>query len=320
MPNPIVKSPETGLRSRKRRPWLGFVLNLTLTPAGYVYAGRPRLALIYIAALIAFGLLLAIWTIMAPPGVYFSLGGIKPPWTILYLIAWPCGLALAFHAMILCSRPPRVDWCGAKLWAIAVGAWLSPLILAFLVRAFLPLATYSIASASMSPTLSEGDIALARGARLACGRETIHAGEMIIYRKGAVSYVKRAIAHGGQTVALVKGVLVIDGVPAPQTLVGPSNLAKEDPGPIGTPRLYVETLANGAHYQIVKFAPEGQYEEMAPISVPTDAWFVLGDNRDNSWDSRLDGAVSVGRICGVVTKVLYKSHSDRFALRSFHAG
>ncbi len=142
-------------------------------------------------------------------------------------------------------------------------------------------------------------------------------------------YIKRVVALPGDRIAVHNGQIVLDGKPVPQEIEPPtevplSALASQDGGdpcdkatyrqmrvvkPSGRVvcelPTYRETLPNGASYQIVDFTPDGEHDNMAEITVPPDHVFLMGDNRDNSADSRaslwergLNGPVPIANIGG----------------------
>ena len=119
--------------------------------------------------------------------------------------------------------------------------------------------------ASMEPLLIDGQNVLVD--RMYYRIASIEPGDVIVFYPGgnedAHPFVKRVAAGPGQTVQITDGTLLIDGVPAP----GAENYDKiEDPG-----------LAKN------------------PVTLGEDEYFVLGDNRNNSEDSRSAG---IGNVSG----------------------
>lgn len=151
----------------------------------------------------------------------------------------------------------------------------------------------------------------------------VRAGDVIIFDHPDVpeGVVKRVIALAGQTVQLVGGRLQIDGVPvkrqaAPdffQSLLPSSSgdvpLCPDWPLPDAlrckVPR-EIEILPNGASYHILNLFEATSLDDTGKFVVPDGHVFVLGDNRDNSLDSRLSrregglGFIPLADIVGVV--------------------
>lgn len=161
----------------------------------------------------------------------------------------------------------------------AVGALAVGYVIA---RTGFPIESYNIASSSMAPTLLVGEYLFAaegyyRSHKPERGDVVLH------YKPGSdIVFIKRVIAMPGDRVKLESGRLYLNG-----------QLVERRPSdrPVGPDDIqgahYVETLPNGRFYEIVEHAGDaGPMDEFAEIVVEPDHYFVLGDNRDGSMDSR----------------------------------
>ena len=141
-------------------------------------------------------------------------------------------------------------------------------------------------------------------------------------------YIKRVVALPGDRIAVKKGQIILNGRPVPQTIEPPVDIpldaiaSAEEPFPctgygyagmlIRTPAgthacempVLRETMPNGASYPILEYVDRPS-DHMAEIRVPEGQVFLMGDNRDNSDDSRyplaqggLGGPVPISDIGG----------------------
>lgn len=157
---------------------------------------------------------------------------------------------------------------------------------------------YVVNSASMEPGFIEGDVILADQPRGVCGNTIPKAGDVVIHNRDGVPWLGRVIAGPDQTAQMINGRLYVDGVEAVMKPVSADPEAADS-------TLYEETLANGASFRIHDLG-DGFLDNTAAFSMGPDQWFLMGDNRDNSVDSRAYGPVSTQLICGIV----YARHVD----------
>jgi signal peptidase I len=188
-------------------------------------------------------------------------------------------------------------------------------VLAVLIfRAFVAEA-YMIPSGSMEPTLKPGDRLvvnkLAYGLRLPFttiklirGQEP-RPGEIVIFahpRQPETTLIKRVIASGGDTVAVRDNVVLVNGKPDARWQIA-------SPCPVEQRPCQAFEEQRGETIHTVLQHSDMQPRDFGPFKVPADHIFVMGDNRDNSSDSRFWGTVPYSHLQGRAV-LIYWSRGD----------
>jgi len=171
-----------------------------------------------------------------------------------------------------------------------------------------------IPSGSMRPTILEGDVVFVD--RLAYDLK-IPLTDVIVAPLGAprrgdivtfssprdgTRLIKRIVALPGDRVAMRRGVLLVNDTAA--RYEDPVSSAEQvAPGLRTTAVHATERLAGSERH--VQFLPElGASRDFAPLTVPADSYFMLGDNRDDSEDSRFIGVVPRHLLIGRARRIL----------------
>ena len=127
-------------------------------------------------------------------------------------------------------------------------------------------------------------------------------GDVVVFklpRDDSTDYIKRIIGLPGDRIQVIHGLLQINGQPVKIERTEDYVMHEPDGAGVRVPQ-YIETLPNGVRHPILKLTDEGALNNTPVYVVPPDRYFAMGDNRDNSLDSRTSnvGYVPVENLVG----------------------
>jgi signal peptidase I len=199
-----------------------------------------------------------------------------------------------------------LEW--AKSIAFAVVAWL--LLSTFLIKAF------RITSGSMENTLLVGDVLWVWRPVFGIpipftpwripGYRRPHHGDIVVFESveaatPGLEIVKRVIGVAGDTLEMRGGTVYRNGTPLDEPYVVRQLDAVPNPTMQAALRRWQEPRLLGPHPE--SYAPDRN--NWGPVQVPPDSIFVMGDNRDDSWDGRAWGFLPLTHVHGEPVLIYY---------------
>lgn len=177
-------------------------------------------------------------------------------------------------------------------------------LIAILIRTFL-FQPFNIPSGSMKETLLVGDYLFVSKFSYGYSRFSLpfapplfdgrilgsppNRGDVVVFklpRDESTDYIKRVIGLPGDEIQMIDGVLHINGQAVKREDAG-YWMDDEGGGRVERVKRWTETLPNGVSYYTLDLVDNGFYDNTPVYKVPADHYFMMGDNRDNSTDSRV---------------------------------
>ena len=134
-------------------------------------------------------------------------------------------------------------------------------------------------------------------------------GDLVVFRlprDEATDFVKRVVGLPGDRVQMIGGQLHLNGQAVKRERA--DDFVYDDGGKTVRARRWRETLPNGVSYETLDLEDNGFLDNTAVFTVPADHYFMLGDNRDNSIDSRMPsqfGYIPADHLIGRITMIFY---------------
>jgi signal peptidase I len=186
-------------------------------------------------------------------------------------------------------------------------AFFPVLLLVLIIRSFL-FQPYRVPSSSLAPTIVPGDFVAVKqyayGLRLPVTNTKIvdtgepKRGQIFLFRAPPnpnITFIKRVIGVPGDHIVYKNKILYINGVEAKQKLIKQTHYIDEH-GVFSSENLIEEDLGGVKHQIYVQ--PEGGETQDIDVVVPSRHYFAMGDNRDDSGDSRMWGFVPEENLIG----------------------
>lgn len=276
------------MNDKPRSAWYAGVLTLFGIGLGHLYSGEAKKGI----------LLFFIWQVFLLAGfsplVYFY-----PTAPVLF-----SGVLVVIAFLLYCildaakaSKQKRFGYIPKKYnkWYIYLGCWIlaslivQPIDNALVKKYFFQ--AYKIPASSFKPTLQIGDHIIAR--KLFAVRAGLNRGDIILFpfpEDPNKDFIKRIIALGGETIEIVDKKVFINRA------------------------LFQEPYAI---YTEPKIIPKDSMprDNFGPVTVPDDSVFVMGDNRDHSYDSRFWGFVKKSNVEGKACSIYWSWDKENRKIR-----
>ena len=289
--------------------------------AGFLWIGAGRLALISLLVITAASIAACYIGFPVIPGMDLAAVGTYSGYGLM--IVW-IAIVLPFAGRF---KPDRWYARGVSVFVLV---FYASVVAALVTRTFL-FQSFSTPSGSMVPTLVDGDYFFASKFAYGYSRYTVplgllpfegrifavvpKRGDIVVFKFPAdpsIDYIKRVVGLPGEKIQMVDGVLHINGTAVGLEDIG-GYVSEDSPQPA---RLQRETLPNGVSYSVISLVDNSITDNTRVFEVPEGHYFVLGDNRDNSSDSRLSvGFVPDENLVGKAVRLFWNSKGTEYSSR-----
>ena len=202
------------------------------------------------------------------------------------------------------------DWFISNLKTIFYAILIALLIRTFLFQPFF------IPSSSMGPTLLVGDRIFVSKYSYGYSKHSFpfsppilskrilfsepQRGDVLVFKtpdERKIDYIKRLIGLPGDTIQMIEGDLFInEKVVKKEKIRNDQKILRN--GRVAEIGVFLETLENDKSYETYSYYDDGPADNTPKIVVPDGHYYMLGDNRDNSKDSRFIGSIPINNFVG----------------------
>lgn len=276
------------MTDKLRKPWIAGLLTLFTIGLGHLYSGKAKKGIVLY--FLGQGTILAIFLFL----IWLS------PNILVFLLAVLCGLGFLIFCILDAIRVSRRNKLTYELkkynrWyvyvlVLAVNSFLIQPAVESTIKSDIVQA-YRIPSGAMKPTLQIGDHILAD--KYIYKKTEPKRGDIVIFpfpEDPSKDFIKRVVAVSGETIEIIDKQISINGEIIEETFVihTDSNIFRDKKRP---------------------------RDNFGPVKVPDDSLFVMGDNRDHSYDSRFWGFVKKASVKGKVASIYWSWDKESSSVR-----
>ena len=209
----------------------------------------------------------------------------------------------------MADKNSSLDWFKSNFLSLFYAILIAIIIRTFFFQAFF------IPSSSMEPTLLVGDRIFVSKFSYGYSKHSFpfslplinervlfsepELGDIIVFKTPEnlrIDYIKRLVGLPGDKIQMIDGILHINDIPVKRKKIR-SETKLINNGQIRNVLVYEETLPNNVYYETFDIG-NTRADNTSEIFVPEDSYFFMGDNRDNSKDSRFVGSVPKNNLVG----------------------
>jgi signal peptidase I len=209
----------------------------------------------------------------------------------------------------MADKNSSLDWFKSNFLSLFYAILIAIIIRTFFFQAFF------IPSSSMEPTLLVGDRIFVSKFSYGYSKHSFpfslslinervlfsepERGDIIVFKTPEnlrIDYIKRLVGLPGDKIQMIDGILHINDIPVKRKKIR-SETKLINNGQIRNVLVYEETLPNNVYYETFDMG-NTRADNTSEIFVPEDSYFFMGDNRDNSKDSRFVGSVPKNNLVG----------------------
>ncbi|MFL2885416.1 MAG: signal peptidase I [Candidatus Pelagibacterales bacterium] len=209
----------------------------------------------------------------------------------------------------MADKNSSLDWFKSNFLSLFYAILIAIIIRTFFFQAFF------IPSSSMEPTLLVGDRIFVSKFSYGYSKHSFpfslplinervlfsepERGDIIVFKTPEnlrIDYIKRLVGLPGDKIQMIDGILHINDIPVKRKKIR-SETKLINNGQIRNVLVYEETLPNNISYETFDMG-NTRADNTSEIFIPEDSYFFMGDNRDNSKDSRFVGSVPKNNLVG----------------------
>ena len=209
----------------------------------------------------------------------------------------------------MADKNSSLDWFKSNFLSLFYAILIAIIIRTFFFQAFF------IPSSSMEPTLLVGDRIFVSKFSYGYSKHSFpfslplinervlfsepERGDIIVFKTPEnlrIDYIKRLVGLPGDKIQMINGILHINDIPVKRKKIR-SETKLINNGQIRNVLVYEETLPNNVSYETFDMG-NTRADNTSEIFIPEDSYFFMGDNRDNSKDSRFVGSVPKNNLVG----------------------